>query len=63
MLLATDGEFIQFPGFASGSRSELLTRAVIAEIPGFGLSELRGTVIQRTTAIQKMIFTFIKTLR
>jgi four helix bundle protein len=58
---ATNGEFIQFPGFAGGSCSELLTQAVIAE--RLGLSELRDTVIQRATSIQKMIFTFIKTLR
>jgi four helix bundle protein len=44
---ATNGKFIQFLGFASGSCSELLTPAVIAERLGFGLSKLRDTVIQR----------------
>ncbi|MCC2545853.1 four helix bundle protein [Hymenobacter sp. BT175] len=60
---ATNGEFIQFLGFASGSCSELITQAVIAERLDFGTMELRTAVTQRATSVQKMIFTFIKTLR
>ncbi|GAB2946145.1 four helix bundle protein [Hymenobacter coalescens] len=60
---ATNGEFIQFLGFASGSCSELITQAVIAERLAFGSTELRAAVVQRATSVQKMIFTFMKTLR
>lgn len=59
----TNGEFIQFLGFASGSCSELITQIIIAERLGFGLVESRNAVMERATSVQKMIFTFIKTLR
>lgn len=59
----TNGEFIQFLGFASGSCSEVITQAVIAERLELGSDDLRVAVVQRATSVQKMIFTFIKTLR
>lgn len=59
----TNGEFIQFLGFASGSCSELITQSVICERLGLGNTELRIVVIERATSVQKMIYTLIKTLR
>ncbi|WP_400192646.1 four helix bundle protein [Hymenobacter sp. B81] len=60
---ATNGEFVQFLGYASGSCSELITQVVIADRLALGSPDLRMVVLQRTTAVQKMIFTLMKTLR
>ncbi|UYZ62122.1 four helix bundle protein [Hymenobacter weizhouensis] len=59
----TNGEFVQFLGFASGSCSEIITQSVICERLELGTATLRAAVLERATSIQKMIHTFIKTLR
>ena len=60
---ASNGEFIQFLGYANGSCVEVLTQVTIAERLGFGKAELRQQVKVRAEALQRQIFSLINTLR
>jgi four helix bundle protein len=59
----SNGEFILFLGYANGSCIEVLTQAIIAERLNFGQGALRQQVINRAEAIQRQLFSLIKTLR
>ena len=59
----SNGEFVQFLGYANGSCIEVLTQATIAERLGFGNDELRKQVVLRAEAIQRQLFSLIQTLR
>lgn len=59
----SNGEFIQFLGYANGSCIEVLTQAIIAERLGFGDAEMRIVVMARTESIQRQLYSLIQTLR
>ncbi len=59
---ATTGEYIQFPGMARGSNSEVHTQLEISARLGFGNSDQRLIVINPADEVGRMLVSIMKKL-
>ena len=58
----TNGEFIQFLGYAGGSCTELETQLILTFRLGFLSDEKHQLLTSQTQAIQKMLYNLIKSI-